>query len=543
MAQKQKGTRKRKTKYTKRAQRLQKEALFSGVALALFLILLVSFHSSPNRFRLVLYHSDASMEVVQYFNSYPSAKREMDQWMEQEDFNPAILDEHDNIIAIRYGVVNFRTKTCGENTSYTLESGESGYTNGCYGADAAYLETDYHRKKVRFKQSGAVGWVNLDEIEIRNINDPSMVKSINHYRYESGHIIHYGTTDLNNADYALSINIGKREQAFPEGHLYSYDGHYFYEDYATMIDDYRNNTYEHSINASSPYFNYFQFLTHRSKSSYVSKDINWYISSYLGYWAKPSAYPPSDVESQLYNEGYAFVDAQNSYGANAMMTLALAINESGYGKSEIAISKNNLFGHAAYDYAPSENASGYKDVSAGIATHASIFLNKGYLNPCDQSDPNDNPSASQCLNKSGNRYRGGYFGDKGSGMNMHYASDPYWGEKAAQYYRNIDTVLGGADESRYTLKILHWKPKTPMYALPDTSSKIIFYSPQVEEYALILLGEVTGEEIQGNTTWYKVQSDGVLNNARNALIVDPSNYHPNTDVVYVPAALFDTSGN
>jgi len=530
-----------KPNYTKQARRLQREALYSALLLILVIILIARFHSSPSHYKLVIYQEDAQMKEVQYYTSFKTAKAQMQKLIDQGEFNPAILNEDDQILAIRYGVVNFHTKTCDENTSYRLESDDSfGYTNGCYGADGAYLETDDTGSYVRFKQSGAIGWADIQDVEILNYYDSDTVKSINHYLTEAGNLFHYGTTDLHDASYALCIPIGKSELAAAGKPLFSYDGHYFYNDYASMIDDYRENTYENSINANAMHLNYFQYLSHRAKSSYVSKDLNWYISSYLGYQAKPTSYPANDAESQLFEEGYSFVEAQNTYGVNAVMMLSLAINESGYGRSQIAIEKNNLFGHAAYDSSPDESASGYKDAAAGITYHASVILNKGYLNPCDQSDPSNSPSPSACLNKSSNRYRGGYFGDKGSGMNVRYASDPYWGEKAAQYYRSIDELLGGKDEVRYTLKVLHNRAETPMYSQPDTSSKVLFYSPRVEDYALIVLGEVTGKEIAGNTTWYKVQSDGVLNNVRNALITDPENYHSNTDVVYVPAAYFES---
>ena len=42
-------------------------------------------------------------------------------------------------------------------------------------------------------------------------------------------------------------------------------------------------------------------------------------------------------------------------------------------------------------------------------------------------------------------YHGGFFGDKAGGMNVRYASDPYWGEKAADFYRTFDMVMQGRD--------------------------------------------------------------------------------------------------
>lgn len=542
MAQKTKTTRKRKPNYSKRARRLQREMLYSFLLLIGVIVLLARFHSSPAHYKLVVYQEDGEADTIQYYTSFKTAKREMMKLIEQGKFNPAVLDEQEQIMAIRYGIVNFRTKTCGENISYVnAHNQKNGYTNGCYGADGAYLETDDKGEKVKFKQSGAVGWVKRSDIEIYNYFDQTKVKSVNHYTIEDGAIIHNGTTDLSKNEYPTVISLGKTKTAFKDQRLYSYDGHYFYSAYSQMIDDYRNDTYENSVNNKEPHFNYYQYLSHRAKTSYVSKDINAYITNILGFVAKPSGYPCAKQESQLYDEGYSFIDAQNTYGVNALMMLSLAINESGFGKSQIAIEKNNLFGHAAYDHAPDASANGYKDVAAGIATHASLFLNQGYLNPCDQSDPDDTGSAAACFNRSGNRYLGGYFGDKESGMNVSYASDPYWGEKAAQYYRTMDGYLGGKDETRYTLKILQNKPKTPCYAQPDTSSKTLFYTPPTENYAVVILGEVNGETIDGNSVWYKIQSDAVLTNARNAVVTAPKNYNHNSDVIYLPAAYFQSS--
>lgn len=538
MTQMKKNTTK-KRKYSKRARRLQKEALLSALLIVLGIILLVKYHDAPSYYQLVIYQENQEMEEVQYYTSFKTAKREMEQLIEDGAFNPAVLDENGKIMAIRYGVVNFRTKTCGENTTYTRDlDGKQGYTNGCYGADGAYLETNDDGTQVHFKQSGAVGWVDLQEVEIINYFQTDQLPSLNHYTLEDGGIMHHGTTDVTSNEGAFTIAIGRNDINLENGIFYSYDGHYFYATYPDMIEDYRANTYEHALN-KTPHYNYFQYLTHRTKSSYVSKDINSYISTYLGYQAKPTSYPAGTYESQLYEEGYSFIEAQNTYGTNAMMMLSLAINESGFGKSQISIEKNNLFGHAAYDNAPNESATGYIDVAASIKTHASLFLNQGYLNPCDQVDSDSDGSPSTCLATAGNRYMGGYFGDKGSGMNVNYASDPYWGEKAAQYYATIDEFLGGLDETRYTIKVFQNKPETPLYSLPDLSSKVIYYTPNVEHYAMVVVDEIEGKEVDGNTTWYKLQSDAVLNPARNALLTKPETYNFKNDIVYVPASYFE----
>ena len=63
----------------------------------------------------------------------------------------------------------------------------------------------------------------------------------------------------------------------------------------------------------------------------------------------------------------------------------------------------------------------------------------------------------------------------------------------------------------------------------------------MESYALVILDELEGGEVNGNTKWYKVQSDGMLNPSANALNQEPQIYAYKTDVVYIPAAYFENS--
>lgn len=528
---------KRKRKYTKRALRYRREFLLSLLAIIITVTLMIVFHSSPTKYKVVIFEEDQSMDVIQIYPDFKIAKKEMQKQVEAGAFNPAILDMDDNIVAIHYGIVNFTTKTCGENTTYTLDvTEETGYTNGCYGGDGAYLDTDNSAKKVKFKQSGAVGWVNISDIEILNAYD-STLQSSNRYEIVDQQIIHKGTVDVKSAAYALQYPVGDATTSLSKSNYYSYDGHYFYEDFPTMIDDYRKNSYDQSVNKDTPNYNYYQYISHRSTSSYLSKDINWYISNYLGFLEKPTQYPPYPAQSQLFDEGYSFIDSQSRYGVNAIMMLSLAANESGLGKSQIAYEKNNLFGHAAYDNAPSESANGYATVADSIKTHAEIFLNNGYLNPCDQAEAGSNPDARTC-SKLSNRYAGGFFGDKASGMNVHYASDPYWGEKAAHYYRSFDQVMGNRDYEKETIKIL--KDATPIkaYASADTDSNVIMITPPYEHMAFLLVKEVEGQAIEDNTTWYLVQSDGIVTPKRTGIQIETDQYNFKEDLLYIHSSYF-----
>ena len=61
-------------------------------------------------------------------------------------------------------------------------------------------------------------------------------------------------------------------------------------------------------------------------------------------------------------------------------------------------------------------------------------------------------------------------------MNVSYASDPYWGEKAAQYYMRLDEALGKKDYNSYALGIKSTATSVPIYAMPSIYSPVLYYS-------------------------------------------------------------------
>ncbi|PSL48437.1 beta-N-acetylglucosaminidase [Salsuginibacillus halophilus] len=117
-----------------------------------------------------------------------------------------------------------------------------------------------------------------------------------------------------------------------------------------------------------------------------------------------------------------FFKAEDKHDTNAFYLLTHAIHESSWGESMIAEEKNNFFGINAVDSNPFENATTYESMKDGVIEGAA-FISNGYL------DENDW------------RYEGPFPGFKGAGMNVRYASDPYWGQKMAGFmYRLSEAV-------------------------------------------------------------------------------------------------------
>ncbi len=78
--------------------------------------------------------------------------------------------------------------------------------------------------------------------------------------------------------------------------------------------------------------------------------------------------------------GASFLGAEQRYGVNARFLLAAAMLESGWGRSDIARLKHNLFGYNAYDRDPFRYATAFGSFAANIDATAK-FMRDFYLTP------------------------------------------------------------------------------------------------------------------------------------------------------------------
>lgn len=385
-------------------------------------------------------------------------------------------------------LVNFNTKGAYTTEYKEVETGAAGYTCGAYGADAAFLgyNTVNGVEKVRFMLSGVIGEVNANEVQVVDI---TAAKSISHYVVTSGRLIHNVTTNITTSNYLTRLDNGPAPSYLQEGvNYYSYDGHYFYtyEKFASMLNDYSSGTRANSVNANQPFYNYFQFLPLRSQTNYTAEELNTLINSRV------------KSDSKMRDIGAILVEMQNTYGVNALAIAGVAANESAWGTSKIAMEKNNLFGLNAVDSAP-EMASYYESVAKCIKDFSETYMSKRYL-------------------RAGyTYYKGGFLGAKSGGANVSYASDPYWGEKAANVMWNLDRSSGLRDYQKYTIGIKdvisgqHTKGLNVRNG-SSTGAAVLYTVPNQTSIPFIILGEENG--------FFRIQSDPVLKQNRTA--IDPS---------------------
>ena len=409
---------------------------------------------------------------------------------------------------LKYGVVNFRTKSSASlNTNYVdAVTGESGYTNGYYAADAAFL--GYENGKVKFMLSGVIGLVNASEVEVLDATEDWYVSF---YRCEQGVLKHYIKNSMYGNSYSSAITVGEMQSYMKNNvYYYSYDGHYFYTDYIDMLDDYLNDTRANAINADEPYYNYYQFVSNRSKTGFTADDINNYVKYYLG-----SSY--TSAKTKMYQMGQYYIQYQNQYGANALAVFGVSANESAFGTSNIAKTKNNLFGHNAVDSDP-DMANGYSSPQNSIKDHAKYYVNLWYSTPKYST------------------YHGSFLGDKASGM-LSYASDPYWGEKAAHWAWSLD--LYTKDKSDVGKETLVFKDAGAVNVRkePSTSSTVLYTTPENANMSFVLLDEVKGSTVSGSDVWYKIQLDVPLNSNRTAIDYSGDKYDFAKSYGYIHSSL------
>ena len=379
-------------------------------------------------------------------------------------------------------MVNFNCSKAGVTTKYIdYYTGKEGYLSKTSAADAAFLGTE--NGKIKFMISGVTGLVDSQYVEV--VSQGTYYAS-NYEVNSRGKLYHYISNNVNATGNEGNFNyVGAGPSYLTKGvEYYSYDGHYFYSDYNAMINDYKNNTRANSINPNNPYYSYFQYLPLRSKTSYTGAQL----TSYLNNKANSS-------ESKLNNTGDIFVKYQNQYGVNALMAASFAALESWWGKSDIAKSKNNLFGLNATDNNPGGNADSFNTVDDCIMNFTSSWMSKRYLNATYSS-----------------LFRGGYFGDKASGIFGKYSSDPYEGEKCASIAENMDAGISSKDKGNYTIGIkdISSITHTSLDVLKDSNinSTKLYSTISNSSCAFIIRKKDT------ENGYYQVQSDSVLNNDR-----------------------------
>lgn len=297
--------------------------------------------------------------------------------------------------------------------------------------------------KVEVELAGVVGYVNTADVKIVPEDE---VESRTYYKVSSGYLRHY----IYEKGMLASYIFGPAPKFLKEGEKdYSFDGKTFTE---------------------GTYLQYFDYLPLLSETSYSAEDLDDYIRS-----QKPT--------SPLIGLGGVFKQAEEETGVNALYLLAHAIHESAWGTSKIATDKYNLYGIKAIDADAYNNAMQFTSFEECIL-YAAKYVKQNYLTPGDRSF-----------------YNGSFLGHKGVGVNLFYASDPYWGQKVAGRMYVMDEYLGKDDWNSYKIAISK-VPSLNVRSGPSTKDNLLY------EHRYAGVGMIVLEEVKrSDGTWYKIKSD------------------------------------
>lgn len=378
--------------------------------------------------------NSGKFELVQGFDDFDSAKNKMKTNADyvvrcRSGYSPTRIVAMNSGLAYSYPRGSSSTQNIYERYGDGMGNYTSTYISQRY--EMTYVDTPYMSSKSTFEGQGYVevimnGFRGYADVEYTDlipskfidnglpiyIGGPYSSSSIDPYKVvvvpnyfvvkQNGNYndlefhYHIGYPDSNgySQEYTLKVDNAVNYTFMQAGTKYfSDDGYNFYTDY-------KKNTLVGTC------YNYYQFLPIRTKTSIPGSVLDSFLS-YMGH-----------SDSVMRGNGNDFVNLGDEYGCNGALIYALACQESAYGTSGYAKNRNNLFGWSAYDSNP-DNASYFSSVYQAIKEHMGRNL-RMYSDYTDW------------------RYNGAYVGNKGSGFNLKYASDPYWGIKIASIYYNLD---------------------------------------------------------------------------------------------------------
>jgi len=350
------------------------------------------------------------------------------------------------------------------------------------GREMRYLDStaDY----IKVQVAATVGYVKHSETDLK---PKSLIDKRDYYDVSQwGTLIHHLYNHYLNS--AASYPVGPAPSFMAQGiKYYSFDSVHFMNDRGQGI---------------GTNFPYYQYLSARTTTSYTADEIDAYIEKIV-----TEKFGTRGSQSKLRGMGKHFKKLEKEKRINALFILSLGIHESNYGMSDRALKCNNLFGLYIYDSVtqtcPEDGT--FSSPEAGANNLIDKFWNSRYVNPEFMGVPARNMGAA--------------FGNKTTGFNVNYASDPTWGAKAGAHLRTLEANLGGRELNKHK-QILFTKYEVATNVRKDASvsSEILYtYRPRnvgvykdstpPNGYALGYPLTVVDTKQEGAYTWYKVYSD------------------------------------
>ncbi|WP_233192125.1 glucosaminidase domain-containing protein [Sporosarcina sp. P34] len=403
--------------------------------------------------------ANGTTSTVERFPSFEAAASRMNS-------NQVVLFQN-NIIHMPKGLIS--TVAYGGSSLTILYADQALKTQETYvPADTELVYVDSTATSVKVELAGRNFYIkpqNATMLPSQTVTDRTYYKVLNRSLYHS--IYSHRTKTF------ASYEMGAAPSFMQEGvKYYSTDGSHFHNEAGVLIGTAHQ---------------YFQYVPMRSMTRYTAEELDAYIMKQLSILEtnnpNSTIYKNATTRSKLIGLGSELKRIERENHVNAMHILALAQHESQYGLSKHALESNNLFGMYVTDDNPLNK--NFDSVSANIQELVNAFLNRNYL-----------PPQAKYAN-------GTNFGNKAVGMNVKYASDPYWGSKIAGHLYRMDRSMGGKELANQ-LKIGLTNPSS-LNVRPIPSS--VPGTPTIYKYHKMGMPLIILDDQIPEAPWIKIRSD------------------------------------
>jgi beta-N-acetylglucosaminidase len=401
-------------------------------------------------YKVAIFNSEGNPIIIREYDSFDKAKASV--------VDNQVVLQGNNIVYMRSGLAVTNAFTI---IHAKADLSDSGRTYVSTGTEFKYY--DATEKSVKILLGDNEGYVDPSKV---NLVPSNMVEGRSYYKRVGNELFHTVYNPIKKEYYSDTL-IGKAPAFMVEGQkYYSWNGYSFTTSSGTKAGD------------SYPYFH---FLPLHVKTNYTAEDIDRYLTEQY-----PSSYKAKYPTSPLAGTGKDFKEMEAKYGINALYLMAHAIHESAWGTSPIAQDKKNLYGMKAYDSDAYNSAAKYNSFRESIED-AAKYISQAYHAP------------------KGTYYNGAVLGNKSVGMNVKYASDPYWGEKIAGHMYRADKFLGFKDINKQKLAANTIAPLNIRSGY-GTSNPVI-YELKISGIPFVY----TQKAVSGGANWYQIITDDINN--------------------------------
>ncbi|MEK4228398.1 S-layer homology domain-containing protein [Solibacillus sp. FSL H8-0538] len=388
-----------------------------------------------------------------------------------------LIFQDDKIIKMSSGIASAADTSLNTVSVYSMKDFKKAVTYAVEGSEFKYIGSGEDYAIVQLADTK--GYVKMSEV---TLTPTSLIKGQNYYYIAGGFLTHktYNhITQSYNGDYVVGA-----APAFMKSNVnyYSQDGVNFYSD-------------KLQTKLVGTDYQYFQFASIRQHSNYTAEELDNMIMTLLQERQATgiARYAKATTESRLIGMGALLKQVEASHNVNALFILAASMHEGDYGISKNSLEKNNIFGIKVFD-SDTTLGSSYASRDDSVMAFLNMYVNLNYVP------------------QSGGFAKGAAPGNKTAGMNVHYASDPFWGSKIAGHMYRMDNRFGKKDfgNGQLAMAVNGGDLVNTRAEASASSTKVFTYKAKVVGetgmfgYPVIILEETSAAD---GYVWYKVYSD------------------------------------